>query len=331
LKATGPQAAPRDLQATVSLLQEELEATNREVMLLTLELEQRVAERTAQLAQSNQKLLKEVAERIRAEAEIKKLNRDLENRAAQLAAANEELEAFSSSVSHDLRNPLSRIIGFASLLEEHGEGLPADKRQRYIAQMCEGSRKMSSLIDDLLRLSHSSQVQLVWGRVDLNKLVAEVIGQLRADTNAREVDWIQGPLPVVHGDASLLRQVFVNLLGNALKYSRSQNPARIEIREKGDKAEDWTVWVHDNGVGFDASKSDRLFGAFQRLHTSREFEGTGIGLVTVKRIILRHGGKVWAESKPGEGATFYFTLPKNKSAGGRTWRNGDGGSRVAGP
>lgn len=311
MNVVGSKMAPRDLQATVNLLQQELEATNREVMLLTLELEQRVAERTVELAQSNQKLLKEVAERIRAEAEIKTLNRTLESRAALLEAANEELEAFSSSVSHDLRNPLSRIVGFASLLDESLENLSAEKRRKYISQVCEAGRRMSALIDDLLRLSHSSKAPLVWTTVDLNRLIAEVIDDLTADGARRETDWIRGELPSVHGDESLLRQVFVNLLSNALKYSRRQDRSRIEVQQADATLEEWTIFVRDNGVGFDSSKKEKLFGAFQRLHTAEEFEGTGIGLANVRRIVLRHGGKVWAESRPGEGATFYVSLPKD--------------------
>jgi signal transduction histidine kinase len=310
MNVAGPEMAPRDAEATVNLLQEELEATNREVMLLTLELEQRVAERTSELAQSNQKLIREVAERIRAEAEIKKLNRDLENRAALLKAANEELEAFSSSVSHDLRNPLSRILGFASLLEDDPEKVPVQKRRKYASQICDSGRKMAALIDDLLRLSHSSQGALVWSTVDLNKLVAEVIEELKTDAGSKNVEWICGSLPTVPGDESLLRQVCVNLLGNALKYSRKQSRPRIEIQEGESSPDEWTIFVRDNGVGFDSSKKEKLFGAFQRLHNAQEFEGTGIGLVNVKRIVLRHGGRVWAESNPGDGAIFYVSLPK---------------------
>jgi signal transduction histidine kinase len=300
----------RGLTATVNLLQEELEATNREVMLLTLELEQRVAERTAQLASSNQQLLKEIAERIRAEAQIKKLNRDLESRARLLEAANEELEAFSSSVSHDLRNPLAKILGFAAILEGSLEVCQEEKRQRYLAQITDAGRKMVTLIDDLLRLAHSSEVPLAWAAVDLNVLIASIVTDLRSDAQGREVRWIQGDLPTVQGDTALLRQIFLNLLSNALKYSRGQSSPRIEIQEAGSTEEEWKVFVRDNGVGFDSNKAEKLFGAFQRLHTSKEFEGTGIGLLNVKRIVLRHGGKVWAESRPGQGATFYVSLPK---------------------
>lgn len=310
MSSVGSKMAPQDLESTVALLQDELEETNREVMLLTLELEQRVAERTVELAQSNHELLKEVADRVRAEAQIKKLNRDLESRAALLAAANEELEAFSSSVSHDLRNPLAQILGFASILDEEFDSVPKAKQQRYVSQICRAARRMTALIDDLLRLSRCSRMQLVWADVNLNDLVTQVIEELRPEFGARRIEWIRGDLPVIRGDDSLLRQVFVNLVGNALKYSSRQASTRIEIRAAESPQSEWTVLVSDNGVGFDPARKDKLFGAFQRLHTAQEFEGTGIGLVNVKRIILRHGGRVWAESRPGQGATFYFSLPR---------------------
>ncbi|HTU33742.1 MAG TPA: ATP-binding protein [Candidatus Acidoferrum sp.] len=311
MNVAGSQLAPRDLESTVRLLQDELETTNREVMLLTLELEQRVSDRTTQLTQSNQKLLKEVADRLRAEVEIRQLNRTLEERAGLLEVANEELEAFSASVSHDLRNPVSRILGFASLLDEDFNGLVPERRQRYIVQIRDAARKMTALIDDLLRLSHSSRIPLVFTSVDLNQLVTEVVGELKGEER-NYVEWTVTALPAVMADASLLRQVFVNLLGNALKYSRTRNPARIEIGETPSAPDEWTLFIRDNGVGFDSTKKDKLFGAFQRLHTAQEFEGTGLGLVNVKRIVVRHGGKVWAESQPGEGAVFYFTLPRHQ-------------------
>lgn len=286
------------------------DAADREVTLLTLELEQLVAERTAQLAQTNRRLLKEVAERLRAEVEVRQLNLMLEQRADLLEAANEELEAFSSSVSHDLRNPLSRILGFASLLDQDFSGLLPETRRHYVAEICEAARKMTALIDDLLRLSHSSRIPLVSAAVDLNRVVTEVIAELKAED--KKVEWILSALPTVCGDASLLRQVFVNLLGNALKYSRTRRPARIEIGAASSASGEWILCVRDNGVGFDSTKKEKLFGAFQRLHTAQEFEGTGLGLVNVKRIVVRHGGKVWAESRPGGGAVFYFTLPKHQ-------------------
>jgi light-regulated signal transduction histidine kinase (bacteriophytochrome) len=312
VNAASPNATPAEMASTVGMLQEELEASSRENLLLTLELEQRVAERTAELAISNRELLKEVAERIRAETEIKQLNKTLARRADLLEAANEELEAFSSSVSHDLRNPLSRILGYAELLQASDPGFSEEKRRRYLAQICVGVQKMSELIDDLLRLSYSSHAHLVLSRMDLNQVVAEVIAELGQDVQ-QKVLWDCQPLPTVLGDASLLKQVFVNLVSNAVKYSRRSAAPKIELGSIETSLDAVTVFIRDNGVGFDASKADKLFTAFQRLHTSTEFEGTGIGLANVRRIVLRHGGRVWAESQPEEGATFYISLPKEES------------------
>jgi signal transduction histidine kinase len=298
---------------SLHLLQEELETTNREVMLLTLEFEQRVAERTAELAQSNQQLLKEVADGIRAAAQISKLNRDLERRAALLEAANEELEAFSGSVSHDLRNPLGRIIGFASLLQD-GAALSEETRQKYTAHITDAGRKMASLIDDLLRLSHSSQVELLWTRVDLSRLIGGVVADFEQEMHmqSRKVEWTCDPLPTVSGDPSLLRLMFVNLISNALKYTRPRDPAKVHIGTESHASEQWTIFVRDNGVGFDPAKALKIFGAFQRFHSNREFEGTGIGLANVRRIALRHNGRVWADSTLDEGATFFVSLPKHQ-------------------
>ena len=301
-------STPAEVAAIVRMLQEELEATSRENMLLTLELEQRVAERTAELAFSNTELLKQVAERIRAEAEIKNLNRDLERRAELLQAANEELEAFSSSVSHDLRNPLCRVQGFAMLLQDSDERLSDERPRRYVTNICDAVGKMSELIDDLLRLSYSSSAPLVLGSVDLNLLIADVIADLQE--NQQKVKWICERLPVIVADASLLRQAFMNLLSNAVKYSRQCVSPKVEVGTIERTGDEWTIFVRDNGVGFDAAKADKLFTAFHRMHSSAEFEGTGIGLVNVRRIVLRHGGKVWAESRPSRGATFYVGLPK---------------------
>jgi light-regulated signal transduction histidine kinase (bacteriophytochrome) len=304
---------PADMATILAMLQEELEATNRENMLLTLELEQRVAERTSELAISNKKLLKEIAERIRAEAEVKELNRDLERRAELLEAADQELEAFSSSVSHDLRNPLSRVLGFATLLQESEDRLSEEKPRRYLASISAAVNKMSALIDDLLRLSYSSRAPLILAHMDLNQVVGDVIAELQ-DTQSthRKVTWSCERLPTVVGDASLLRQVFVNLLSNAVKYSRRNPAPKVAVGALVKEPDKWAIFVRDNGAGFDASKAEKLFIAFQRLHSTTEFEGTGIGLAKVRRIVLRHGGKVWAESRPDHGATFYVSLPKEE-------------------
>ena len=301
--------APQDLHATIAMLQEELEETNHEVMMMTLELEDRVAERTAQLAQSNEELTAEVTERTRAEAEIKQLNRDLHIRAAELEEANRDLEAFSYSVSHDLRAPLSQMMGFAAVLEEEAGPLLGEKSQRYVGKIVSAGRKMADLIDNLLRFSRDAHRGLELRSVNLDALVEDVVGECKQGLGSRNVVWKVAQLPEAWGDAGLLRQVFVNLVANALKYSGPRDPAEIEICPAMRDGEQVVYSIRDNGVGFDPQYADRLFGAFQRLHSSKEFEGSGIGLASVRRIISRHGGRVWAEGAVGAGACFYFSLP----------------------
>lgn len=314
--------AREDLEATVELLQQELEATNREVMLLTLELEQRVEERTSQLASSNRELLKEIAERMRGEAEIKKLNEILTQRAELLEVANSELEAYSASVSHDLRNPVTRIVGYGALLRDEVKPPLDGKAQEYAGKICVAASQMSALITDLLRLSRAAQAELQWSVVDLNEMVEKAIEDLEQELKGRNVIWKKAVLPKVKGDVSLLKQVVVNLISNALKYSRPRNPAEIEIGLWSDSDEETVFCVSDNGVGFNPETSKKLFGAFQRLHKRDEFEGTGVGLANVRRIILRHGGRVWAQGIPGKGATFYFSLPKCVKTGNEMKQRG---------
>lgn len=301
----------RNMEAVVSMLQEELQATNHEVLLLTLELEQRVAERTAELSRANRELREEIAERLQAEQVIKRLNNDLESRAELLQAANEELEAFSYSVSHDLRNPLARILGFAELIKNNPSTPLAEKERQHVERICEAATQMAALIDDLLRFSHAAHAALRMEEVELNGLVAEAIAELEQEIRGRNIVWKRPALPVVSADESLLKQVFVNLISNALKYTRPRDPAEIEINSIGESSDEWILFVRDNGVGFDPQQVTRLFRAFQRLHDKKQFEGTGVGLANVRRIILRHGGKVWAEAKPGAGAVFYLSLPRN--------------------
>jgi light-regulated signal transduction histidine kinase (bacteriophytochrome) len=304
-----PQVASLDSEATITMLQQELEATNREVLLLTLELEQRVSERTSQLAKANQELIKEIGERMRAEAQIKELNRDLQARAAQLEETNRELEAFSSSVSHDLRAPLTHMIGFASILQDETAATLDEKAGGHLEKVIKSGRRMAGLINDLLRFSHLSYAGLTLEVVDFNELVGSVVSDFEQETEARNITWIVAWLPSVRGDRAMLRQVFVNLISNALKYTRPREVAEIEISLAKHNAHEVIFSVRDNGVGFDSNHANKLFGVFQRLHSDQEFEGTGIGLANVRRIVVRHGGRVWAESKPGAGATFYFSLP----------------------
>ena len=236
------------------------------------------------------------------------LERRVREHTAELAAANQELEAFSYSVSHDLRAPLRHIDGFAGLLAKHLEPTLDETGRRYLTMVSGSAKQMGALIDDLLAFSRIGRAELRRTRVDLAGLVREVLRILEPETAGRDIDWGIGDLPEVQVDPQLLRLVLQNLIGNALKYTRPRPQARIEIGARREGTE--TVCsIRDNGVGFDMRYVERLFGVFQRLHTSAEFEGTGIGLATVRRIVHRHGGRVWAEGEVDRGACFYVALP----------------------
>ncbi|GGR29966.1 CHASE domain-containing protein [Deinococcus ruber] len=253
-----------------------------------------------------------------AQNSLQELNNSLEQRVlertAQLREANSELEAFSYSVSHDLRTPLRHILGFAELFRKESGSDLSSKGQRYLGIMTDAASRMSVLIDDLLEFSRTSRTELRLSRVDLTEVVRRSIQGMAPDQGERAVTWQVAPLPVVDGDPALLRQVFDNLLSNALKYTRTREQAVIEVESRQVEQELW-IGVRDNGVGFDPAYVDKLFGVFQRLHRSDEFEGTGIGLANVRRIVARHGGRVWAESGvPGQpGATFWLALPLGPS------------------
>jgi light-regulated signal transduction histidine kinase (bacteriophytochrome) len=251
---------------------------------------------------------RDITERKRVEDD---LERRVDERTAELTALNKELEAFSYSVSHDLSAPLRNISGFAQLLQKRVDGLPDEKSARYLTTITEETQRMGVLIDCLLDFSKLNRTQLQRIPVNLNRLVAEVQQESVLDTQGRSIEWQVEPLPEVLGDWHLLKQVFANLLSNAIKYTRTQAHARITIGCEAGNPEEVVVFVKDNGVGFNMKHATKLFGVFQRLHSMKEFEGTGIGLANVQRIVHRHGGRVWAEAAENQGAAFFFTLPKD--------------------
>jgi signal transduction histidine kinase len=298
---------------------------------LNADLEGRVEQRTAalqseitehkrakeQLAGQAKELARQALELARSEREVRQLNDELElrvaERTAQLLTANQELEAFSHSVSHDLRAPLRHIGGFSKmLLEEFGPALDPNA-QRYVERIRVGTEKMGLLVDELLNLARVGRHVLRLQPAGLNSIVAEVIAILQPDSEGRQVEWIIADLPAVECDPVLVKQIFQNLLANALKFTRPRAHAIIEVSHKEEDGQR-VFMVRDNGIGFNMKYVDKLFGVFQRLHSADEFEGTGIGLVTVQRIVHKHGGRVWAGGEADKGAAFYFTLGGGKQA-----------------
>jgi len=272
-----------------------------------------IGERTVELRDNNEKLAMELRERRRVEDELQKLNVELDlrvrERTAQLEAANRELEAFSYTIAHDLRAPLRHMNGFLGLLHRRLEHGLDDKSRHYMDVISESAVSMGRLIDDFLAFSRMGRLEMSGMKVDLTALVNEVIREHEHDTDGRAVNWRISRLPVVTGDPVMLKLVVSNLISNALKFTKTRRQAEIEIGCLSSAEKEATVFIKDNGVGFEMEFSDKLFGVFQRLHRVEEFEGNGIGLANVRRIISRHGGRTWAEGRVDHGATVYFSLP----------------------
>jgi signal transduction histidine kinase len=273
----------------------------------------RLARNFDEMAES---LARRNAELTNAHEEIMRMNADLERkveaRTSELLSANQELEAFSYSVSHDLRAPLRHMDGFANLLLDNDTIKNDSRALRFVTLITKSAKQMGVLIDELLDFSRMGRQAMRYETVDSNLLLKEVLEQTRVEQSNREIQWIVPDLPPVNGDAAMLTLVWTNLISNALKYSRGRSPAVIEVGAKME-SDEIVFHVKDNGAGFDMKYADKLFGVFQRLHREEEFEGTGIGLANVRRIIHRHGGRTWAESEIGKGAVFYFSLPQKAS------------------
>lgn len=240
--------------------------------------------------------------------ELSRAQDDLQRLNQRLEAANHELESFSYSVSHDLRAPLRHVRGFASLLAKRSLDLLDTQSRDYLNEIVTGAERMGRLIDDLLAFSRTVHAEMKLEVVEVGRMVEGIRADLEPELSGRVVDWKVGPLPSVRADPALLRQVLVNLLTNAVKYTRKRSRAVIEVTAAEGAGGEVVFHVKDNGAGFDMSQAGRLFGVFQRLHRDEEFEGTGIGLATVQRIVIRHGGRIWAEGQVDKGASFHFTL-----------------------
>jgi PAS domain S-box-containing protein len=254
----------------------------------------------------------DVSDRKRREEAIRKLNDELGKKAADLESSNKELEAFAYSISHDLRAPIRHVEGYTQLLQKHLSSALDEKSRRYVMTILESAQRMGMLIDDLLAFSRIGRAEAREATVNLDLLVKEVLGEVQQDTNGRNIAWKISALPDLYGDRSMLRLALVNLISNAVKFTRTRSEAEIEIGCLENGKDEAVVFIKDNGVGFDMKYVDKLFGVFRRLHPADAFEGTGIGLATVQRIIHRHGGRVWAEGLVDIGATFFLSVPGHR-------------------
>jgi PAS domain S-box len=262
---------------------------------------------------TERKEAEEALRRSRDELEIKVQERtaELGKMNADLQSLNKELEAFAYSVSHDLRAPVRHIAGFTELLQKHSDPVLDDKSRHHIGMILDAANRMGTLVDDLLAFSRIGRAETQKTTIHLQQLVKGVVSEIEPDTQGRNIVWHIGSLPICYGDPSMLRLVVANLISNAVKFTRTRERPEIEIDSLNHKPDELVVFVKDNGVGFDMKYKNKLFGVFQRLHSQEAFEGTGIGLATVQRIIHRHGGRVWAEGSLENGATFYVALPKH--------------------
>jgi len=253
----------------------------------------------------------DITQRKRGEEEVRTLNQELAKRTSELEAINKELEAFAYSISHDLRAPLRHMVGFTELLQKNASAVVDEKGRRYMLTILESAKRMGNLIDDLLAFSRIGRAETRETMVSLDQLVREVQSEAGQELDGRNITWKVGALPDLYGDRSMLKLALVNLISNAIKFTRPRPHPEIEIGCAEKRNDAVVVFIRDNGVGFDMKYVNKLFGVFQRLHRAEEFEGTGIGLATVQRIIHRHGGQVWAEGLVDGGATFFFTVPNH--------------------
>src|SRR5271166_917576 len=254
----------------------------------------------------------DITQRKRGEEEVRQLNQELGKRTIELEAINKELEAFAYSISHDLRAPLRHMVGFTELLQKNASSVVDDKGRRYMTTILESAKRMGTLIDDLLAFSRIGRAEARESIVNLEELINEVRSEVAQEAEGRNITWKLGPLPNLYGDRSMLKLALVNLLSNAIKFTRPRPQPEVEVGCAEKQNGRIVIFIRDNGVGFDMKYANKLFGVFQRLHRPEEFEGTGIGLATVQRIIRRHGGEVWAEGTVGHGATFFFSVPSQR-------------------